>query len=382
MSSSTYSMDQLTEVYGIFLDNSNTEDTLNENEKSSASQFGVTMTPMLNMSPLLFMKSVQAETMLEKLEISSLPLTFSRREAIKIYVNIPSSFVQSNAFLNYNEIKTVNETPKLLPLEDFICRTPEQVVDFVNDTLRHRVNYYIICRYLNAAFDGDILDTKSESTFSLNDIKLLQRWIDLCLWTRQVFHQKLCLLTNNTEDDISNLITFSNSPELFSARTEQSYIADSSCIKAPEDRMTSEKGHRTSFDQFHGIDVTKSLDSSRDLPGIKKTEETKIMNWLSDIQFDITKPFTDPDDIEGLNDCIQSNKDLIDLAITARRMLNLEKTKLDKRSRIKSIFEQEICVLTLDLSKEKCKFTISPDQFLAPDTSLTISLPELMSYSL
>ena len=385
-SSLTYDLDQTTESYSILLDNSVTEDKLNENEDSSASQFEVTLEPQLNLSPLLYMKSILAETMLDKLEISSLPLTFTRTETIKINVEIPSHFTLCNMRLSKEDLDAANQTPLSLQLEDYICKEPNDAVSFFNETIRHRINFFLISRYLNVAFDGDYLDVNSRTNFELNEIKLLIRWIDLCIWTRRVFHEKLCSYAGITDDDISDSIIFSNSSPLITSREESEIIAESSCIIAKDDRNNPRKPTLFDFEHFYGLNVANESANTElnkaKLNDIKTTVETQTLSWLDDIGFPSNPQDLEASDIEDIRSYLKKNKDLIDLVSQSRVLLILERQKHKGKRKNASIFQEEMCIADLDKNQHKFKFILNPQKFLAKNTLITIHLPTQMSYAL
>ena len=374
-------LDMTTECYEIFVDNKNVEDLITEDEqsRSSAGHFSVTLQPFLDLSSLLYLRSVQAEIAIEKFEIGSLPLTFSMREACQVVLEIPLNYSDSNQLMNRGFLSSENKESLILPLADSICTTPKEVIDFVSDTFRHRVNFFIIARNLNLFFDDTVLDVQNRRGLSLQDIKLLHRYIDVGLYTRKVLHDFLCKLIGETSDDISSKIVFSNTNNTMKEATESRIIEMSQPINDYDSRTESRYEKTINFKLFHGVDVSKPNDA---VNRIKTSIEGEIASWLERLGFDLTHDLTERD-IEDIKTCINSNKMLVNLGTKSRSLLQIEMEKIEARTiSDASIFYREVISFALDQSKQKCKFSVQPKKFLAENCKLTIFMPEKMSYAL
>ena len=374
-------LDMTSDCYEIFVDNKNVEDQIKDDERSrsSAGHFSVTLQPFLDLSSLLYLRSVQAEIAIEKFEIGSLPLTFSMREACQVVLEIPLEYSDSNQLINRGFLSKENGESLILPLADSICTTPKEVIDFVTDTFRHRVNFFIIARNLNLFFDDTVLDVQNRQGLSLQDIKLLHRYIDIALYTRKVIHEFLCKLVGEDSDDISTKIVFSNTNNNMKQTAESRIIEMSESINDYGQRTESRHEKTVNFKLFYGIDVSKTNEGEN---RVKTAIEMEITSWLERLGFDLGQDLTDGD-IADLKSCINSNKKLVALGMKSRSLLQIEMEKIETRTATSaSIFYREVVSFALDQSRQKCKFSVQPKKFLAEDCKLTIFLPEKMSYAL
>ena len=85
--------------YRLSLSNSELENNLPETEKSSASNMSLILDNELNIQDHIYMKSLAAEVAIENLQISTLPLTFSKNEVIDLQLNMPKSVCNGNALV-------------------------------------------------------------------------------------------------------------------------------------------------------------------------------------------------------------------------------------------------------------------------------------------
>ena len=73
-----------TESYQIFLSNVENEKNLVNPNISSAGSFELLLDRAIDLSPLLYMKSTNAEVAISHLSLTALPLTVSKDEEIKV----------------------------------------------------------------------------------------------------------------------------------------------------------------------------------------------------------------------------------------------------------------------------------------------------------
>ena len=121
--------------YDIYLSNDIKEDNLEENEQSSASSWETTLHSSLDLSSLLYMKSVSALIGLTRLTIDNLPLTFCESEDIKVKIWMPNETVYCNQMYSIEQLAELNNTPLSLPLQDFCTNEPEETLMFLNEKL-------------------------------------------------------------------------------------------------------------------------------------------------------------------------------------------------------------------------------------------------------
>ena len=71
-----------TESYQLFLSNSDNENNLSNPNISSAGSFELVLDRTIDLSPLLYMKSTNAEIAISHLSLTNLPLTVTKDEEI------------------------------------------------------------------------------------------------------------------------------------------------------------------------------------------------------------------------------------------------------------------------------------------------------------
>ena len=373
-----HGMDSLTDTYEVFLDNVDQENSLKDDDKSTAGEFTVHLQPYLDLSSLLYLRSVQAEITLDRIEVGSLPLTFSRLEQVQTVLEIPMEYSTVNQWMNHTELKALNLNPLVLTLTDHVCSEPQQVVDFCNETFRHRINYFILTRFLNLFFDDEVLNVDCRSGFTLADLRLLNRYIDITLFTRQILHNLLCKLIEVQDESVSRTILYSNVKEFTTERVESKIINESKAIKSVAERRSSRVGKSVSFNLFYGVDVSKTSELRN---AAQKAVETEILEWLTKVDIDPTVEVVG-DDAEFIRENIDSNKQLINMGLQSRNLVQLEKDRLGGRVTKGSLFHLDVISLSLDYSGQRAAFSIQPKKFLAEGCKLTVFLPEQMSYAL
>ena len=82
--SATAHLSSSIDFYELYLSNKTTEDNLDEQSPSSASEWKATLEPAIDIANLLWGKSDIAQAKVKQLNISSLPLCFSKTETIAI----------------------------------------------------------------------------------------------------------------------------------------------------------------------------------------------------------------------------------------------------------------------------------------------------------
>ena len=93
-------LDDTTEIYQLCIDNQKQEDMGNEQQTSSAGEFEILLQPNLDLSPLLYLRAVEAELALQSLLITSVPLCFSRAETCQVYLEINPKTAFANKLFN------------------------------------------------------------------------------------------------------------------------------------------------------------------------------------------------------------------------------------------------------------------------------------------
>ena len=141
------------EQYTLFLDNSESENALEERDISSASDFSVTLNPALDLSPLLYLKSTEGQLCIKELFIDNLPICFTESETIDIEISIPPSSVEFNMHYNIHKTNDLNKRLLQLAVGDFCCSDPQLALDYVNNLLRYSLNHEIMRRFVISSLD-------------------------------------------------------------------------------------------------------------------------------------------------------------------------------------------------------------------------------------
>ena len=371
-------LDDTTEEYQLCVDNLEQENSQDDNLPSCAGNFEILLQPHLDLSPLLYLKAVEAEISLAQISIGSVPISFSRTEYIRVFLELDSDVAYANKTINKILLTRDNETSLDLPLTDHICRTPEDVVDFMNDTFRYKLTYHMVYQYLRLFFDDDVLEKESLSTLSKQDIKLLLRYIDIALYTRNKLHE---ILTQHigVKDDISTKISYSGkNTDKLTAAQENKIITESECLLPKDKRRQTKQSKSVNFDLFGSIDLSVENQSRR---GVDVVISTDIAQWLQDNKIDPTA--LSAEDKEELQKVVLSNKSLIELGLLTRKIIFTEKERIDNQTKShRTLFHHDFLSFDLDISRQKVVFHLQPKQFLAEKTSVTVYLPRKCSYTL
>ena len=170
--------------YRLSLSNSDLENNLPETEKSSASNMNLILDNELNIQDHIYMKSLAAEVAIEDLQISTLPLTFSKNETIDLQLNTPKSICDGNALVTEQFLESRNTTPCSINMPDCITSKPQEAVDVVNNLLSCYANKYLIFRYLECLCDTDLFESElytkanPDITVSVDDMKLITWYVE------------------------------------------------------------------------------------------------------------------------------------------------------------------------------------------------------------
>lgn len=371
-------LDDTTEIYQLCIDNQKQEDMGNEQQTSSAGEFEILLQPNLDLSPLLYLRAVEAELALQSLLITSVPLCFSRAETCQVYLEINPQTAFANKLFNKVSLEEDNRSSMNVAFTDYVCQRPEDVVDFMNDTFRYKLTHHFIWQYLQIFFDDDVLYENIESSLTLVDIKLILRYTDIALYTRHQLHK---ILTNllGVKDDISKKITYSGkATDRLTTAQEKKIIEDSKCLKPTDKRKKTKTAKSIDFSLFNAVDLTtnNAFRTAVDTSIGKNTSQ-----WIQDNDIDIANLTSEAKKL--LNQVMTSNKELIDIGLIARKIIFTERERIDSRTKLnKSLFYHDLLIFDLDPSKQKIQFHIHPQQFLAKDTRITLYFPRKCSYTL
>ena len=363
-------LDMGTSSYSLCISNEDMEDKLEEEDTySTASNFTVILNPCLDLTHLLFLKSVQAEVGIESISVDSLPLTVSRMENIEVYLTTPPTSALVNLTYNMESVRDKNLIPLKIPLKDISTDNAQELVDQLNQLVfQEVVSNYIISKYCQLTFDLDIFKEHQLSIFNKGEANLLHRYLNITFYARHVIHDTLkeCLDRSLPEQasfrrepafnvDASNLWKYEEeNADIRTRAGETKVLNNSTNLKKMEDREATEY-QTINFDRFYKINA-KSVPT--ELHNYLKTsllDNLTATNFL--VRNETTGTLDIPDDqLETMTQKYLSNLALIEYAKLAKNLLALQQNLHDKRKSDELLFENRIITLLLDDTKAKCHF--------------------------
>ena len=372
--------------YEIYVTNRQTEDELDEDAPSSASDWKAVLEPSVDVSNLLYGKSDIAQAKVKQVNISSLPLCFSKSESIKIFITIPPIFGKCNQFFNSENVVTFNNQPYVLPLEDMICSSAADAVNFLDEKIGLPLIHFLLRSTLKIVLDIQIFNENSYHKLGLNDIKLILSYLDVCLFCRNIVHKHLCPIIKVTDDNIDEHVksNFTNA-RFISKATEDKWIGESTTILPPEERI------RALFDEnaihldgFHEVNLVRAYDQE---DGPTNKVKTETARWLQDMSVvereddnNPLSPLTNKS-LTYIKDLILYNKKLIEQAIKTKEILSILEKHIKLTTKVTS--KDELLKLGLNPNTKKMKVTLNPKPFLVNnDVSFTVAFPSHCSHSL
>ena len=375
--------------YSLFLDNTNTEVELKDDVHSSSSEFQVILDPILDLSSLLYIRSIHAQMAVSNLVIDSLPLCFTRLEDIVITVVVSPNITISNQVMNQTTTAIDNGTVARLPFNDLCCAEPQLAIDNINKILHYKVNQFLVYRYSKVFFDLDVFTTNYIHTLSDDDYKLLSHYINFALACRYLLHTALCEYSKvGIDNSLNDKVVFTSTGAL-SREDETTMLSRSTCLKPVAKREVDQEKQIIDLTGFYTVTLTQNQ-TRRTLTAIDAIKP-RILTWLNELKSIHTTPdhdsnsSPDPAYIRLLTDMTTANKELVNLGLHLRKLLDIQKRitinsigpSLDK------ISQNEVITLSLDDNGLKCQFHLNQNAFLYGDTdSIKIEFPSHASYVL
>ena len=158
--------------YELYVDNKSTEDDLDSNEISSASEWQVHLEPCIDIANLLYCKSDIAQAKVTSITINSLPLCYSKTEKISVFVHLPPSLATCNQLFNTENLELFNDMPYYLQFEDYITNIPTEAVTYVDKKLHLSTIHFLLRSTLRIILDTQVFQEDHYPKLSLNDIKI------------------------------------------------------------------------------------------------------------------------------------------------------------------------------------------------------------------
>ena len=369
--------DATTDFYELNCDNCKQENSLTDQLVSTASRFTITLEQALDLSPLIYLRSVDAEMTLTNFHFNGLPLTFSTTEHIEALLTFPPEIANCNQELHKDTLKERNKLPLKLYMSDCIAHTPKEAVALVNDLLAFNVNFFLLARYLEIFLDKKVLNDLPEAPLSNEDCKLLYSYVNAAMYTRHQQHAMLCAYMQTT-DNIATKSKFLGKGDILKAEEETKILEASKCIIPIAERTEFTKAKTISMTSFYGKNVSKPTEN-RDT--LNAAIGTKVTKWLTDAHL-VLNP-VDEESMTSLAKMVTANKQAIEIGLVIVELLKLEKERADKRVKQSSrLFQSEFLFLDMDLSNQKVNFFFQSDGYVPVNASLTIFFPKKMSYAL
>ena len=188
-----------TQSYQLYLSNRDIENQTNEDMPSSAPDFEVIISPEIQVSNLIFLKSTDAEACLNELTIDNLCLTFCRTEEIECRIKMNTKQHTLNLVANNPKIERSCNVPMKIQMSDFCATSNENGISYLNSILKQNVNHLIVHKYLmnfldcnifSAGFLNGIFADGERRNISITrpEYKLIRRYVDVALWVRKLLN--------------------------------------------------------------------------------------------------------------------------------------------------------------------------------------------------
>lgn len=391
-------LDLGTSHYTLNLSNEEMEDKLEDQSPySTASDFRIVLNPSLDLSPLLFLKSVAAELSVSSVSLDSLPLSTTRTENVQVYMYHPPLSANINQVFSELKVRESNKQPLEVSMVDSSTDDPQELVSMLNRLVFHEVvSSYVISKYLQLALDVEIFKSKQLTTFNKSDANLIHRYINVCLYVRHIIHDIFRDLLNQAVEDEEQRAALSNeltedlkgkwkyeeaTAAIITRPGESDAIRKSENLKPMAER---DYGISSWFQWEEFYDVTLK-NSNATLKSSIRTHTLEILD-LQGIALTTTNtqpPKIPTNQIEEAIKMFRSNRNLIEYALLARNLMELTQNLHDKRKNPEVLFEKRIMSLVLDETKSKVSFHFAKQHFLPNDgASCQIFLPKHLSYTL
>ena len=385
-----------TDNYTLNLTNEEMEDKLEPDQQySTAGDFRVILNPSVDLSGLLYLKSVQAELCVRSISLDNLPLSASRLEKVRVYVTTPPSSAAFNQVLNRASAAQRNEVPLVIKMVDISTDDPQEMVDTLNQMIFHeKVSSFVISKYLALVFDQDIFKPKELTTFNKSDANLILRYLNISLFVRHVAHDTMKELLDRSildeeqrrdpalTEDLRGRWKYEEATQGIITRAgEREALAKSENLKLLNERIEV-RDSWIKFEDFYGETLKNATATLKTDVGTHILEQLVMQEIATEGNVQ-QAPIIPPETLKDAMEMFSSNRILIEYALLARNMMDLQQNLHDKRRNPEVLFEKRIISLVLDKTKSKICFHFAKQNFLPSDgTSCQIILPKHLSYSL
>ena len=373
--------------FQIYINNREQENNT-DSPISTAGAFDYTLNA--NIAPLLFMRSLIAQAAISHFDISNLPLCVSARDTILVTFRCDLDILSLNQ--NHNRLKTdkKNKVVYSIQLGDVTAREPGVLISYLNHKLNN-LNYFLLYRYSTVFYDKQIWkknlfkEQRSEEDIQLEseEILLLQRYTNITLFSRLIFHNILSESLSDIEKMDPDISYTTVKPPLSSA-LESRILSKSKIFLSLAERQEASKKHFTSivnFADFYEVDVAKKQTTIR-LEALKKQLREKFVKYLMNMQLKLTGDLTE-DDKGPLIRLLHDNLKLIFIGKKISQILSLEYEKLTPDF-ASGLFKTQLVYLTADPYTSKPVFHLESETYFSKNDSsnMTVTFPPNLSYTL
>ena len=378
--------------YELYLTNEHTENELgNYDRLSSASNYTVNLDENIDFADLTFMKGTSCDVGVSKFWIDAFPLTFSNDESIQVHIKIPEQLGQINQLYSSGIIRRrFNTQAYIIPLPSHSATESDYAVDFLTQHMTSPITHFLLRASLKIVFDTNIFSQNHLKPMTLEDIKLVNRYLDCAIYSRGEIHKHLqSKLAEADRENIDSLITF-QCPDKYTQAKEAKTIASSHTLRALKDRPKSRDSNAMNLSLFYGIDLSKADTLGQNGPKQAIISETEQFVVELDIEHRVTTGSPDnPTQVlteeskASFKKLISANKALIHQAIKARKMLAILHNKADKRTTKTKEKDPDLFQLVIDSHSGKIHCKTKTENFLCDDgTQVIVKLPPKCSYRL
>ena len=378
--------------YELYLTNEEVENQLGDFDRlSSASNWTVNLDENIDFSNFTFMKGNSCDLGVSKSWIDAFPLTYSNDESVEVHIKISEQLGQINQLYSSGIIKRrFNNQSYIIPLPSHSATDSDFAVDLLTQSITSPITHFLLRASLKIVFDTDVFSENHLKAMTLEDIKLLNRYLDIAIYSRGEIHKHLQSKLPET-DNIDNLITF-QSTDRYTQAKEAKTIASSHTLRPVTDRPRSRDSNAMNLSIFYGVDLSKADALGENGPKQAIVHETE--QFIAELGIeDMINTGTQEDPVYTLTEnskssfrkLVTANLALIHQAIKARKMLAILHNKADKRTSTSRTKEkdQDLFQLVIDSHSGKVHCVTKTDNFLCDDgTQVTVNLPPKCSYRL
>ena len=356
----------------------------------------------LNLDPIIFLRSTNAQLGVSHFTISELPLALNSNDKIEIWLESDLRSLGPNRIYNEIAVDQLNNKILTLEVENVTATDCATVVSYLNELLAS-IQIYLLYRYSLIAFDKQIWNEKTFERASqrkklrLNpdELWLLISYSDAALFSRLVFQELILSLLN---DDVTPLppVTFSDIQPVLNEDLEERILRESDLLLTLKERQKLEKkeGHEhptVTFSKFYGFQFAKEsskIKKTLRYVTVKESVRKTFTAYLKLLKIPVpekdkpAEPMTDKQ-IGLLRSLLEDNETLIFLGMKLTQIANLELKKMSPDFS-RHLFRSELISIELNRYNSTAIFHINNDVFLSDrdETKINVKLSENIAYCL